>query len=79
MSTMNISLPETLKSFVDSQVSDGDYGSSSEYGRELLRKEKDRIRIRELLLAGGDSPVSETVWDANYFEEMRQRFKAKKK
>ncbi|MEQ1607176.1 MAG: type II toxin-antitoxin system ParD family antitoxin [Pyrinomonadaceae bacterium] len=79
MSTMNISLPETLRSFVDTQVTEGDYTSSSEYVRELLRKEKDRVRIRELLLAGGDSPVSETVWDANYFEEMRQRFKAKKK
>ncbi|MCA1624035.1 MAG: type II toxin-antitoxin system ParD family antitoxin, partial [Acidobacteria bacterium] len=44
MSTMNISLPETLKTFVDSQVSEGDYGSSSEYVRELLRKEKDRVR-----------------------------------
>ena len=79
MSTMNISLPETLRSFVDTQVTEGDYTSSSEYVRELLRKEKDRVRIRELLLAGGDSPVSETVWDAKYFEEMRKRFKAKKK
>ena len=35
MSTMNISLPDSLKSFVDGQVSDGDYTSSSEYVREL--------------------------------------------
>src|SRR5437764_9313269 len=45
MSTMNISLPEALRSFVDSQVSDGDYTSSSEYVRELLRKEQDRVRL----------------------------------
>lgn len=31
MSTMNISLPDTLKSFVDEQVSQGSYGTSSEY------------------------------------------------
>ena len=78
MSTMNISLPETLRSFVDSQVSDGDYGSSSEYMRELLRKEQDRVRLREMLLDGAASPLSENVWNAEYFEKMRQRVKAKK-
>ena len=58
MSTMNISLPDELRSFVDSQVSGGDYTSSSEYMRELLRKEKDRVRLRELLLVGASSPLS---------------------
>jgi antitoxin ParD1/3/4 len=38
MSTMNISLPDTLKSFVDDQVSARGYGPSSEYLRELIRK-----------------------------------------
>ena len=73
---MNISLPETLKSFVDTQVSDGSYTSSSEYVRELLRKEQDRVRLKEMLLEGAVSPISDTVWDAEYFEEMRQRVKA---
>ena len=79
MTTMNISLPDALKSFVDGQVSDGDYTSSSEYVRELLRKEQDRKRLRELLLDGAASPLSENVWNAEYFEKMRQRIKAKKK
>jgi antitoxin ParD1/3/4 len=79
MSTMNISLPEALKSFVDSQVSEGDYGSSSEYVRELLRKEKDRVRLREMLLEGGASPLSKNVWNAEHFEKMRQRIGAKAK
>ncbi len=79
MSTMNISLPETLKTFVDTQVSQGDYVSSSEYVREVLRKEQDRVRLRELLLEGAASPVSENVWNAEHFEKMRARIKAKKK
>ncbi len=79
MSTMNISLPETIRTFVDTQVSDGDYGSSSEYVRELLRKEQDRVRLREMLLEGAASPLSENVWNAEYFEKMRQRVKAKTK
>ena len=79
MSTMNISLPETLKTFVDTQVSEGDYVSSSEYVRDVLRKEQDRVRLRELLLEGAASPVSENIWNAEHFEKMRERIKAKKK
>ena len=33
MSTMNISLPEAMKSFVDEQVNERGYGTSSEYVR----------------------------------------------
>ena len=51
MSTMNISLPESMKSFVDEQVSSRGYGTSSEYLRELIRKDQDRTRLRSLLLA----------------------------
>jgi antitoxin ParD1/3/4 len=50
MSTMNISLPAELKDFVDNQVKRG-YGTSSEYVRELIRKDQERVRLRELLLA----------------------------
>ena len=39
--TMNISLPDSLKEFVDEQVAERGYGTSSEYVRELIRKEKD--------------------------------------
>ena len=38
MGTMNISLPDTLKSFVDEQVRSRGYGTSSEYVRELIRQ-----------------------------------------
>jgi antitoxin ParD1/3/4 len=75
---MNISLPENLKSFVDSQVSEGDYGSSSEYMRELLRNEQDRVRLRELILTGGRSPLNEKPVDAEYFEKYRKRARSKK-
>lgn len=78
MSTMNISLPEELRSFVDSQVSNGDYVSSSEYMRELLRKEKDRVRLRELLLEGAASPLSDHAWDEEYFENLRKRARSRK-
>lgn len=78
MSTMNISLPETLKSFVDTQVSDGDYGSSSEYMRELLRKEQDRVRLRRLLLDGMESELLDEPMDSKYFDKFRKRIAEKK-
>jgi antitoxin ParD1/3/4 len=78
MSTMNISLPETLKSFVDSQVSEGDYGSSSEYMRELLRKEQDRVRLRKLLLDGLQSDLIHEPMDEKYFDKFRKRISEKK-
>ncbi|MCW8156573.1 type II toxin-antitoxin system ParD family antitoxin [Stutzerimonas stutzeri] len=72
MSTMNISLPETLKSFVDEQVNQRGYGTSSEYVRELIRKDQDRQHLRGLLLAGAASAPTAPV-DADYFESLRDR------
>ena len=78
MSTMNISLPEALKSFVDSQVSEGDYTSSSEYMRELLRKEQDRVKLRRLLMDGLDSELIEDPMNSKYFDKLRKRIAQKK-
>ena len=72
MSTMNISLPEALKSFVDQQVGARGYSSSSEYVRELIRKDQDRQHLRGLLLEGAASPPAATA-DADYFEGLRDR------
>ena len=72
MTTMNISLPDTLKSFVDAQVSERGYGTSSEYVRELIRTDQDRRQLRDLLLQGASSAPSEAV-GAPYFDLLRQR------
>ena len=72
MSTMTISLPEALKSFVDQQVGARSYSSSSEYVRELIRKDRDRQRLRGLLLEGAASAPAVTA-DADYFGRLRDR------
>jgi antitoxin ParD1/3/4 len=69
---MNISLPESLKSFVDEQVSSGSYGTSSEYLRELIRKDQDRARLRKLLLAGAESAPTGPA-NVAYFDGLRDR------
>ena len=70
MSTMNISLPDALKSFVDDQVSQRGYGTSSEYVRELIRYDRDRSLLRERILASADADYSEPM-DGAYFERLR--------
>lgn len=72
MSTMNVSLPESLKFYVDQQVNDRGYGSSSEYIRELIRNDRSRRRLRGLLLEGAASSLS-IIADAGYFSELRSR------
>lgn len=74
MSTMNISLPEALKAFVDEQVSQRGYGTSSEYVRVLIRKDQDIQRLRDMLLDGAGSAVMAPV-DAGYFQGLRDRVK----
>jgi antitoxin ParD1/3/4 len=72
MSTMNISLPDSLKSFVDEQVSQRGYGTSSEYVRELIRRDQDRLQLRGLLLAGAASAPTAAA-DAAYFDGLRDQ------
>ena len=72
MSTMNISLPDSLKSFVDEQVVQRGYGTSSEYVRELIRKDADILRLRGMLLKGAASAPAAPV-DDGYFLTLRER------
>ena len=58
MQTMNISLPDTMKDFVDRQVASGHYSSASEYVRKLIREDEKRTaeeKLKGLLLAGLNS------------------------
>ena len=68
---MNVSLPVALKSFVDQQVRRG-YATSSEYVRELIRKDQDRQHLRNMLLQGAESTPGE-VADPAYFNALRGR------
>lgn len=70
MQTMNISLPDQLKEFVDVQVGSGRYSSVSEYVRDLIRddeKRKARERLEALLMEGLKSgePTEMTRQDWN--------------
>jgi antitoxin ParD1/3/4 len=71
MSTMNISLPEGLKAFVDEQVAARGFATSSEFVRDLIRREFDQHRLRALILEGAASPLTAPMGEADY-EELRE-------
>ena len=69
MTNVNVSLPETLKKYIEEQVASGDYGTTSEYLRELIREDKKRkaqAKLEALLIEGlesGDAiPVTPEFW-----------------
>jgi len=74
---MNISLPDSLKSFVDEQVSRHGYATSSEYVRELIRADRDRERLRKLLLDGAASKSAAPI-DETYFDKLKDRIRQTK-
>ena len=84
MTTMNISLPEKMKEFVDGRVEAGHYGTASEYVRDLIRKDSERQakerneRLDGLLLEGLKSLEDEgTVEDMDkYWSQLQERIKA---
>jgi antitoxin ParD1/3/4 len=82
MESMNISLPETLKQFVDRQIASGRYSSASEYIRELIREDEKRRaeeRLEGLLLEGlqgEEAELSREDWSA-IRKEARARIAAR--
>lgn len=69
MTTLTISLPESLKAFIDSQIATKGFGNVSEYVRSLLRDaqaKEDDARLEALLLEGLASkrlPLDEDFWE----------------
>jgi antitoxin ParD1/3/4 len=66
MQSMNISLPDPLKKFVDGQIAEGRYSSVSEYVRDLIRADEQRKaegRLEALLLEGLSTEETELTKD----------------
>ena len=72
MATMNISLTDPLKQFVDEEVREGGYSSTSDYVRDLIRQ-RQRSKAEELLkqlIAEGLASGPGVAVTADTFERM---------
>jgi antitoxin ParD1/3/4 len=79
MATMNISLTDPLKEFVDEEVREGGYSSTSDYVRDLIRQRQRRKAeeaLRALLLEGLNSGPA-TPMEPDFFDKMRERAHAR--
>lgn len=72
MATMNISLPDQMKAWVEAQTADGRYANSSDYVRDLIRREQikaEKIANMERLIEEAyASGVSEMTMDEIFAE-----------
>ncbi|MEQ8434068.1 MAG: type II toxin-antitoxin system ParD family antitoxin [Oceanicaulis sp.] len=63
MATMNVSLPGAMKAWVEAQTEDGRYSNVSDYVRDLIRHDQERLdkiaRLQALVTEGLESGVSE--------------------
>lgn len=79
--TMNISLPDSMRVFVEETLTDDGYGSASEYVRDLIRadqKRRNEERLERLLLERLRSKDDETFSMDKVRSEVRKRIKATK-
>lgn len=85
LTSMNISLPNTLRTYVQHRVDTGGFGNVSEYIRDLIRRDRDaRVQdaleaaIREGLESGESVELNEKEW-ASIRNEIRERLSSNRR
>ncbi|MDR4461703.1 MAG: type II toxin-antitoxin system ParD family antitoxin [Nitrospirales bacterium] len=59
MATMNVSMPDPMKDWVQGQIETGKYANASDYVRNLIRRDQEKIEVlRKTLLEGERSGMS---------------------
>lgn len=79
MATMNVSLPDQMKDWVEQQSLDGRYSNASDYVRDLIRRDQDRAakiaQMQALVTEGLQSGVSDLSM-TEIREKARRKLKA---
>ncbi|WP_347989301.1 type II toxin-antitoxin system ParD family antitoxin [Methylomonas sp. AM2-LC] len=79
MATMNISIPDPMKDWVQSQVDTGAYSNTSDYVRDLIRQDQNHRSKLEALQAaitvGIESGISNKSFD-QIIEQVRHKLKS---
>lgn len=73
MTTLNISMPEELRVFIETRVSSGEYQSASDYLRDLIRH--DRERTEQFLMRGLESGAMQSLDMAALRKKAQKRLK----
>jgi antitoxin ParD1/3/4 len=79
MATMNISLPDPMKQWVEAQTKDGRYANSSDYVRDLIRREQikaDKIAAMQRLVDEGRASGLSDKTPRQIIDELRAEMRA---
>jgi antitoxin ParD1/3/4 len=82
MTTLNISLTQDLRDFIEEQINKKGYSTASEYIRHLIRQDREdeqQKRLDNLLLEGLDSGDTIEITEAWWAEKRQQLMKRLKK
>lgn len=81
MATMNVSLPDQMKDWVEAQSRSGRYSNASDYVRDLIRRDQERANavaeLQKLITEGIESGPAEAFGLERFLTEMRAQHGAK--
>ena len=79
MATMNVSLPDSMKAWVEAQVERGQYGNVSDYVRDLIRRDqqtREQIKtLQDAITKGLESGISDRTMQ-DILKEARSKAKS---
>lgn len=79
MATMNISLPDLMRDWVEVQTKSGLYANNSDYVRDLIRRDQlraQKLRVMQQAIATGIESGEPKAWSKDDFKaRMKQQTK----
>lgn len=75
MATMNISLPDPMRDWVQSRIDSGQYGNNSDYIRDLIRRDQERLGKIKAMQAAIDEGLASGIAREFDKEAFKQRMK----
>ena len=69
---MNVSIPDKLKSWAEARVAEGRYSSTSDYVRDLVRRDQEREEKLQRLQAAIDEGLASGISDRDPFEYLEE-------
>jgi len=77
VATMNVSLPDPMKAWVEAQAESGRYANASDYVRDLIRRDQERLEktaaLQALITEGLESGPGQTFDLADFLRDVRTR------
>ncbi len=79
MATMNVSLPDAMKEWVEAQAKTGRYANASDYVRDLIRRDQDRAAkfaaLQDKITEGLESGEPVKFDRSTFVAEMQRKYK----